>query len=178
MLTLIITELVPLPFLLVSLSAYVSLQNATLVFTAGLPALFSIFLYDAGISRARWERRVQDLSLLNQISEVISQGTDVNSLLEAIRSEITELLEVNNFYIALLDPKTDLIWYPIAIKAGEAQEWAHRPPSNRLTDRVIRDNKPLLLAKNIDKQLSDIGADPNAGELNAWLGVPLNTPGN
>jgi signal transduction histidine kinase len=174
--TLLIVELIPLPFLLVSLSAAVSLKNATLVFTAGLPALLSIFIYDAENSRSRLERRVQDLSMLNQISEVISQGSDLNSLLEAIRSEITDLLGVNNFFIALLDPKTDLIWYPIAIKDGEPQEWAHRAPANRLTERVIQDNQPFLLTHNIEKQLSEIGADPNSGALSAWLGVPLNTP--
>jgi signal transduction histidine kinase len=177
LLTLLIIELAPLPFLLVSLSASAALKNLTpLVFIAGLPAMLSIFLYDAEKSRAGLERRVQDLSLLNQISEVISRGTDLNSLLQAIQTQITELLGVNNFYIALLDPKTHSIWYPIAIKDGDPQEWAHRAPSNRLTDRVIKDRTPLLLADNIDKQLSDIGADPDSGELKAWLGVPLQTP--
>ncbi|MEN8240433.1 MAG: GAF domain-containing protein [Chloroflexota bacterium] len=176
LLTLLMVEFIPLPFFLVSLSASVTLKNATLVFIAGLPALLSLFFYDAENSRARLERRLQDLSLLNQISEVINQGSDLNSLLEAIQAEITELLGVNNFYIALLNPKTGLIWYPIAIKSGEAQEWAHRAPANRLTDLVIQDNKPLLLSHNIEKQLIHIGADPDEGELNAWLGVPLNTP--
>jgi GAF domain-containing protein len=177
LLTLLMVELVPLPFLLVSLSASVALNNATtLVFIAGLPAMLSVFLYDAEKSRARLERRVLDLSLLNQISEVISHGTDLESLLQAIQSQITELLGISNFYIALVDPKTQSIWYPIAIKGGEPQDWAHRAPSNRLTDRVIQDRRPLLLTDNIDKQLNEIGADPDPGELKAWLGVPLQTP--
>jgi NtrC-family two-component system sensor histidine kinase KinB len=174
--TLVIIELIPLPFLLISLNASVILGNTTLIFIAGLPAIMSIFLFDAEQSRAGLERRVQDLSLLNQISEVINKGSDLDSLLEAIQYEITELLGVNNFYIALQDPKTDMIWYPIAIKGGEPQEWPHRSPSNRLTDRVIQERIPLLLVDRIDRQLSEIGADPDSGELRAWLGVPLHTP--
>jgi PAS domain S-box-containing protein len=173
---LIMIELLALPFLIISILAAPTMQLNALVILGGVPAILTIFLHDAQNTHRRLERRVQDLSVLDKFGALVRHTTDLDSLLHALHKQISEVLGVGNFYIALYEPARHAIWYPIAIKFGIQQNWVERPVTNRLTDQVIEKQTPIMLVEDVDASLKLIGAPPSDGELLAWLGVPLTTP--
>ena len=173
---LIMVELLPLPFLWVTATAGPYLGITTLTILGGVPVILSVFLHDAAGSRAQLERRIQDLSLLNRVGEMVRHTTDLDSLLHTLHTSTTDLLGVGNFYVALYDASQQSIWYPIAIKQGKQQNWAARPATHRLTDQVIEGKQAIMITGDVDDALKKIGAPLGDGGLSAWLGVPLQTP--
>jgi hypothetical protein len=76
-LVLALLELLPLPFILIATIAYPSIKLASIGIFGGMPALSSVLLFDATRSRTTLIRRIQDLSLLNEISQVIRYSNNL-----------------------------------------------------------------------------------------------------
>ncbi len=174
--TLSMIEILPLPFILLSVMAYPLIKIGSIGIIAGIPAILSVLLFDSNKNRADLERRLRDLSLLNEIAQVIRYSTDLDNLLEAIHVQVSGLLNVINFYVALYDSTDETIWYPLALKDNKPQNWERRPLMNRLTDRVIQENRPIMLPKEAHKELKKLNAPIGTEPLHSWLGVPLITP--
>lgn len=121
------------------------------------------------------ERSLKDRSALDQLSHTLTTNFDLEQLLGALHRQLTQLLEVDNFYVALLAPQREEIWYPIAIKNGLRQNWPRRSLADRLTDRVIITGKPILLPHHANDRLNQIGLPSSEDTPCAWIGVPLIT---
>jgi NtrC-family two-component system sensor histidine kinase KinB len=121
------------------------------------------------------ERSLKDRSALDQLSHTLTTNFDLEQLLGALHRQLTQLLEVDNFYVALLAPQREEIWYPMAIKNGLRQNWPRRSLADRLTDRVILTGKPILLPHHANDRLNQIGLPSSEGTPCAWIGVPLIT---
>jgi nitrogen-specific signal transduction histidine kinase len=171
-----VLELLPLPFLILIVMAYPTLKIGAAFLIAGVSILLEILLYYNSSMRREMDRRVQDLSTLNQVSRTLRSSLEMDSLLEVIHTQVTDLLDVDNFYVALLDPENEQIWYPLAVKHGQRQEWPRRALTDRLTDRVIRDQTPVLLGHHAGDELIRIGLPSGEDAPFAWMGVPLVTP--
>jgi PAS domain S-box-containing protein len=169
-------ELLPLPFILISVIAFPTIDLASIGIIGGISAILSVLLFESTKNRADLERRVQDLSLLNEISQVIRYSTGLDNLLKAIWTQVSHLMRVRNFYVAIFDQVDETIWYPLAVKNNQSQSWQRRALMNRLTDRVIQGKRPIMLSRDVQKELEKIGAPLGDEPLYAWLGVPLITP--
>jgi len=119
------------------------------------------------------ERRLKERAALDQLGETLISNFDLGQLLDAIHSQLTQLLQVENFYVALFEPHRQEIWYPLAVKNGERQAWTRRPLADRLTDRVILTGQPILLPHHARDRLNQIGLPSTEDHLYAWIGVPL-----
>lgn len=176
LISLVMMELLPLPFILISVIAFPTIGLASIGIVGGISAILSVLLFDTTKNRADLERRIQDLSLLNQISQVIRYSTDLDNLLKAIWTQVASLMGVVNFYVAIFDQADNTIWYPLAVKNNQTQNWQRRTLMNRLTDRVIQKKHAIMLSRNAQKELEKIGIPLGDEHLYAWLGVPLITP--
>ena len=121
------------------------------------------------------ERSLKDRSALDQLSHTLTTNFDLEQLLGALHRQLTQLLEVDNFYVALLAPQREEIWYPMAVKNGLRQNWPGRSLTDRLTDRVILTGKPILLPNHANDRLNQIGLPSSEDTPCAWIGVPLIT---
>ncbi len=174
--SLLIVEALPLPFILVAVVAYPAINLGSLATLGGIPSILAILMYGMSSARSSLERRVQDLSTINHISHTLRSTLEMEPVLETIHVQVTQLLGVESFYVAMYEADTQQIWYPISVKNNERQLWRPRPIANRLTDRVILDSKPIILPRQARESLPGIGLSYGEEALNAWLGVPLITP--
>ncbi len=126
--------------------------------------------------RSLLQKRIQELSTLSRVSQVLRSSLELNELLPVIQEQVMEILGVNYFYVALFDVKTDEIWYPLAVKAGQRQSWPRRRIADRLTDRVIREGQILMLTPQIQSGPNPVGFPASEENPQSWLGVPLVTP--
>lgn len=168
-------ELLTIPFMLLAGSLYSATPVGALLALGGVPAILTLLLQGAGAARKDLERRLQDLSTLNTISQTLQSTLDMERLLSVIQQQVTRLLGVDNFYVALYEPSEQQLWYPLAVKNGQRRDWPRRPLTDRLTDRVIRERRPILLAQDAGQELARIGLPPSEDAPYAWLGVPLIT---
>ncbi|RPI31485.1 MAG: GAF domain-containing protein, partial [Chloroflexota bacterium] len=176
LLLLALVEVLPLPFILIAVVAYPLIGIGTLIILGSIPAFLAVFIYEFNRTHADLERRVQELSTLNQISRVLRSTLDLENLLTVIQVQVTQLLAVDNFYVALYDPNEQRLWYPLAVKHGKRQHWAQRPlMPDRLTDRVINEGKHILLSPSAHDAQGRIGLPSSEESPQAWMGVPLIT---
>ena len=136
-------------------------------------------------SEARLRTLVELQQAMFQISEAAHATGDLGSLYARIHQIISGLLSAKNFYIALLDPATELISFPYFV-----DELALSPPDPRkittgLTGQVLRTGKPLLVTRSMDARKRQVGEAViiegvtelpfvEAGRPAAcWVGVPL-----
>jgi K+-sensing histidine kinase KdpD len=173
LLTLVAIELLTVPFVLLVISNYSKVGGQALWFLGGVPAISGYLLSRMNSTQIEFDRRTRELSTLEHISHTLRTNLDLDELLPVIQQQVMKLLEVNNFYIALYEPEPEELWYPFAVKFGKQQNWQRRRVSNRLTERVIQEEKPILLNPETRPILAPVGLPPSEESPTSWLGVPL-----
>ena len=173
---LILVELLPLPFILTIVLGYSAMGIGSLIILGSFPALVAVLLNGISSTRIDLERHLQELSTLNQVSQALRVSLDLDNLLNEIHIQVSELLNVDNFYVALYDSENQRIWYPLAIKNGKREHWSEREIEDRLTERVILQRKPIIIShyRNDENNSSNkIDLPPSTITPTAWIGVPL-----
>ncbi len=175
-LNLLIAEIAPLPFVLIIYQISEIIPWSILMILGSVPVFISALIYKTLVARDQLQRHVQELSTLDQISRVLRSTLNLENLLSVIHQQVTQFVGVQNFYVALYDAKQGLITYPLAVKFGKRNYWPPRPlQPDRLTDRVIREGKPILLTPRQRDVLDKVGLPASAETPEAWAGVPLIT---
>ena len=168
-------EFLPLPLTLLSIRASTLGLTQVIFLVGSIVIAIAVLANRLSVPRSLLERRARELSTLNQISRTISSSLDLDILLESIQLQVTQVLNVDNFYVALYDSADQQLWYPLAVKHGQRQVWPRRPLTDRLTDRVIQLREPILLPHHARQELARIGLPPSEDAPYAWVGVPLIT---
>jgi PAS domain S-box-containing protein len=108
-----------------------------------------------------------------RISHAVVSTTSLNELYHSIHNILGELMPVENFYIALYDPATDLISYPIYVDLYDQQPLPAKPVHG-LTEFVMRTKRPLWATRDVFTELEQTGEVEMIGtDSIEWLGVPL-----
>jgi len=119
------------------------------------------------------QRRLQELAVLNELSQALTTRLDVEGVLEEAYRGASRLLDTTNFYVAFYDPKTDGISFPLATEDGQRAQWQSRHAGQGLTEHIIRNRGPLLIQDNLPERLEEIGIQLIGRTALSWLGVPL-----
>jgi diguanylate cyclase (GGDEF)-like protein/PAS domain S-box-containing protein len=123
-------------------------------------------------------KRAQILqSALFRISAVAHEAKDLGELYASIHSIVGELMDVTNFYIALIDSQTGLLRFPYFVDqydpAPEGLE-----ASRGLTSLVLNSGKAVLVDESGFKAMVARGEMEEIGAPSVdWLGVPLKAGG-
>jgi PAS domain S-box-containing protein len=171
--TLFVVEFSPILVILTAVITYPSLGLNLLFALFGGTILLAITLNRIGVTHLKLERRVQELSTLNLISRSLNSALLLEELLNNLYRQVAQLMQIDNFFVALYNEKNQEIWYPIAVKYGQQRSWPRRMREERLTDRVIFNKKPVLIARNAQKEIARIGMPTSEDAMYSWLGVPL-----
>ncbi|MFZ4825768.1 MAG: GAF domain-containing protein [Phototrophicaceae bacterium] len=123
------------------------------------------------------ERRVQELSVLRQISEAVNYTIEFNDLLELLNSQTQKILRAPYFYIALMDHSTEQMFYAYFVEKDERLSELEniRWDNNRnLFYEVVR-TEQLLRVANYQEWLEEQGYQPQSvnPSVRAWMGIPL-----
>lgn len=110
------------------------------------------------------------------IQGVITTPT-LDELLKLIHHTISKLLYAENCFVALHDPATNLINFEFWVDKNDPTP-PPRPVGKRgFANYVLQTGKPLLLTRELTKQMVERGEVEMSGTSSAsWLGVPLRTP--
>jgi GAF domain-containing protein len=117
--------------------------------------------------------RAEELAALNEMGQALTTRLDVGGVLDEAYRGASRLLDTTNFHVALYDPESDSVSFPMAIEDGQAVEWPLRQAEQGLTEYVIRNRQPLLIQGNVAEQQEEMGIRPTGQTALSWLGVPL-----
>ena len=117
------------------------------------------------------EERVQQI--ISNILDKSNSEVNLNDLFNFIHKSISELMPVNNFYIALKDKEIDNITFPYFVDEVDAMA----PPQKMakgLTEYVLKYGKSALIDEKINADLVEKGEIEIIGTpAKIWLGTPL-----
>ncbi|MCS6992868.1 MAG: GAF domain-containing protein [Anaerolineales bacterium] len=115
-------------------------------------------------SRARAER----LATLNEIGRSISALRDLNGVLESAYHLLRYVLPLDAFYIALYDPETRMISYPIVIDGGKKWDEASTPlqPDTQLSKTILSGEAYLVnrSAEEVSRRQANLPLQNALGE--------------
>lgn len=128
-----------------------------------------------GISRDITEIRKNELILeaLFKISSAVTKVENLQQLFSEIHEIIKTLMKAENFFIAMVDEKNNMISFPYFVDKYDPQPQP-RNLKRGLTEYILRIKEPMLIDRKKDLELRSKGETELIGEPSAiWLGVPL-----
>ncbi|GAB4574228.1 MAG: hypothetical protein Kow0077_19710 [Anaerolineae bacterium] len=165
--------LLPLPFGILGAVIYNELDDLSFAILMTGLVLVVIGVYGLSWTRHRYLEQVQELTLFSAVSKVLRTSLDLQTLLETIYLQTASMLNANHFTVALIDPRSGDIQYPVVIEHGQESNLPSSPPGNTLLDYVMQHRTPLLLAENVQQEALALNCSPPGPTLTSWLGVPL-----
>ncbi len=127
------------------------------------------------ITNRKRAEKIQEV--IYAISQTAISTESIDELYQSIHATLAELVHVENFYIAIYDPSSDLISFPYFVDQYDPQPMETKPRRG-LTEYVLRRGQPLLAPAQVCDQLIQKGEIDDLGAPSIdWLGVPLKVGG-
>jgi diguanylate cyclase (GGDEF)-like protein/putative nucleotidyltransferase with HDIG domain len=117
-------------------------------------------------------RRSEELHVLNEIGRALSSTLNKEDLTRKVWEELRRLFDVENFYIAELDPLRDELLFDIEVVDGTRLPKRTRPAGNHITEYIIRTRQPVLIRDNYVAEMKKLGVEPLRSK-GCLAGVPL-----
>jgi GAF domain-containing protein len=73
---------------------------------------------------AERERNITELSILYQTGQAISASLNLEAILNTIYTQVSQMMDTTNFYIAFYDEETGQVSFPFVIEHGERKDWS------------------------------------------------------
>ena len=122
---------------------------------------------------AERERNITELSILYQTGQAISASLDLEAILNTIYTQVSQVMDTTNFYIAFYDEETEQVSFPLVIEHGERRDWSPREGGWGLTEYVLVHKRPLLLPDRVRERMGELGVEVLGTQGRSWLGVPM-----
>ncbi|MEI6174822.1 MAG: PAS domain S-box protein [Bacteroidota bacterium] len=111
-------------------------------------------------------------TVLFEISKTSYTSSSIDEVFKSIHNNLSHIIDVENFYIAIYDKVNDTISLPYQIDSNDS--FLAFPAGKTLTGYVIRTRTPLLATKQIMEELTRTGQIQIIGSpAKVWMGVPL-----
>ncbi len=169
----LVFDVLPLPLSIVIANIHFNLGIWSFAGIAALLLGGMLILHRLNQAQRAAERRVRELTSLSAISQAMRSSLDLPELLEAIHQQLNQLINADNFYIALYDPDANSISFPLVYENNAPVRRAGRPVANGMTEWIIQNKQALLIHENLPGVLRQMGLDLLGPPAESWLGVPI-----
>jgi PAS domain S-box-containing protein len=121
------------------------------------------------------QRRIAELSVLNEMSRAIGSALDMDDLLAIVHEQVSRIFDTTNFYVAAYQEGDDQWSLAFALERGQRAPQARYPVTSGLIGHIIRSRQPVLLC-SLEENVAfhQEQAISCLGEMaRSWMGVPL-----
>lgn len=136
---------------------------------------------DLQLEIAERKRAEQLQSAMFQIAQLASEDINEQAFYAGIHEVVGQLLNAENFFIALLSEELKCLEFPYFVDRHHDQRPMHRPLARGLSEYVLRTRRALLVNRSQTAELErqgEVVARPGQGRpCECWLGVPLFSDG-
>ena len=125
----------------------------------------------------REQRALQESNIIRNIGRQITTkaaSASLTNLLEEVRKQIGQLMDVSNFTAILLDEDNhNEIIYQLLYKNGRRRKGLRRPSEQRLEDFLLTQKQEIFLNGNVNEYLVKNNLQMQGNIPTSWLGAPL-----
>ncbi len=125
---------------------------------------------------ANSEKKIRELSVLNEVGRVVSSTLDLDQLLEHIYQQLTSVIDAPSYYVALYDDKNHILNFEVLIDERQRFPKTSTPVGEGAVSYVIKAGKPLIIndfeseINRLSIKLELVGAKKVSP---SWMGVPM-----
>jgi PAS domain S-box-containing protein len=129
------------------------------------------------------KRQITELSILNQTGQALSSTLEPEDLMELIYSQVAQVMDAQNFFIALYDREQEHIYFPLAYEHGVRQvgpgmeaiseEWLPRKRLEGMTGHIVNTKQALWIPNRFKERVAELGIEFVGAPAQSWLGVPI-----
>jgi transcriptional regulator with GAF, ATPase, and Fis domain len=126
----------------------------------------------------RLERRNNSFEALTQISQELTANVQSGEqqILQIIHKQASQIMDTDNMYIALYDPRQNMVSFGLAYMDGKPVDIAPRSEGRGRTEWIIDNKTPILNYTKVEAE--NWYERPNTEEyigqtFASWLGVPI-----
>ena len=146
---------------------WIDLTTATIFYSGRHAAIGTAF----DITEKKRAEVLQDA--VYRIAQAADRSKGLDDLFSAVHAIIAEVMNAENFYIALYDDDKELLSFPYFVDEVDTQSQPGKPGKG-LTEYVLRSGKSLLVDSALHEELCMRGEIELVGVPSPiWLGVPL-----
>jgi len=128
------------------------------------------------ITERKQAEKVQ--AAIYRISQAAVSSENLDEFYASLHYILSDLMPVENFYVALYDPGSDLLSFPYFVDQYD-QPPLPKKPARGLSEYVLRTGQPLLAPPEVFDHLLQQGEVELMGANSVdWLGVPLKVKGH
>ncbi len=114
--------------------------------------------------------------VLYRIARAASTALSLKDLIHTVKQEVSKILQLKNFFIALYDRESDSLSLPFFV--DEKDDFDAFPGGKTLTSLVIKKKQMILLKHEDILQMINSGEiEQNGSICKVWLGIPLHSEG-
>ena len=122
--------------------------------------------------------RAEELTVLNELSQALNARLSVDQVLAQVYTGLSRLIDTTNFYIALYNPTTHTISFPINVTESVTDQRITTISADQgLTGYILRTRTSLLLKDGVSRWQEQMGLELVGQSAQSWLGVPMLTGG-
>ena len=127
------------------------------------------------ITDQRRQQKIQETLL--KIAQAATSSKDIKTLLKTLHKELSQLINVENFYVALYNESTDTYSFPYYTdEFDKINEFEQMTLKQSLTDYVRKTGEALFVDEDMREKLEKKGKAQMIGTHSPiWLGSPLIT---
>jgi GAF domain-containing protein/anti-sigma regulatory factor (Ser/Thr protein kinase) len=127
---------------------------------------------------ARRERTIARQRAVHTVGQKLSEAVRLGEaeIFRLIDEQASTVMDTNNIYIALYDPTTDIVSFPLMRINGVEQKIPSRSGGRGRTEWIIENRQPILIKTKAESKTWY--EQPGRGEyianpLASWIGVPM-----
>ncbi len=122
---------------------------------------------------AQTQQRAEELAVINDISQGLSGQLDEQTLVELVVDKLRQAFNRDSAYLALYDRATQMISIPYMIDSGARVSVDPFPLGEGLTSLVIQQRAPLLIERDAERRVAELGAKVTGRPARSFLAVPV-----
>ncbi|HEY6041069.1 MAG TPA: GAF domain-containing protein [Anaerolineae bacterium] len=115
------------------------------------------------------EKRNAELAAISTVSQALVAESELDSMIQLIGTQMRGIFNADIAYLALLDKHTNLIHFPY--QYGES--FTTLELGEGLSSKIIQSGEPLLINKEMDERIKELGASRVGTNSLSYLGVPI-----
>lgn len=118
---------------------------------------------------AETEQRATEMQTVNNISRALVSQLEFDALVKLVGEQMRDTFKADIVYLAIHDRESNMLHFPYYY--GDPAK--SRPFGNGITERIIIDQKPLLINQDLEQAYDKIKAKKMGRTVQSYLGVPI-----
>lgn len=171
--------ILPVPFAILGASVARTDESVLFFSITIIGAVLIIFgLFVLNRSQQRLRRQLDEMRSISIATQAMRGNLDLGGLLRTTYVQVTQLLDTENFTVALYNEIEMRMNFPLVIRDGEevSVTEAHGLPADYpLIEYIMGSGLGLLIENNVQERVHELGLKKIGKPIKSWLGIPLMT---